>query len=88
MGGVGDLLVVTGPPGAGKSTVARAVSGLFEPSALVAGDQFFAFIDRGYIPPWTAAAHRQNETVIRAAAAARMTPDAADEAVSQSGCGG
>lgn len=70
MGGVGDLIVVTGPPGAGKSTVTRALSSLFEPSALVAGDQFFAFIDRGYIAPWTAAAHRQNETVIQAAAAA------------------
>jgi adenylate kinase family enzyme len=70
MAGVGDLIVVTGPPGAGKSTVARALSSLFEPSALVAGDQFFAFIDRGYLAPWTAEAHRQNEVVIEASAAA------------------
>jgi chloramphenicol 3-O-phosphotransferase len=67
---VPDLIVVTGPPGAGKTTVARALSCLFKPSALVIGDQFFAFIDQGYIPPWTAAAHRQNEVVIEAAAAA------------------
>jgi len=70
MAGVADLIVVTGPPGAGKTTVARALSGLFELSALVSGDQFFAFIDQGYIAPWTAAAHHQNEIVIGAAAAA------------------
>jgi len=67
---VGDLIVVTGPPGAGKSTVAPALSSQFEPSALVAGDQFFAFIDRGYLAPWTSPAHRQNEIVTEAAAAA------------------
>ncbi len=62
--------MVTGPPGAGKTTVARILSGLFEPSARVAGDEFFNFIDRGYLEPWTRAAHGQNEVVIEAAAAA------------------
>jgi cytidylate kinase len=70
MDDVPDLIVVTGPPGAGKTTVARALSHLFKPGALIAGDQFFAFIDQGYIAPWTAAAHHQNEVVIEAAAAA------------------
>src|SRR5262249_62158032 len=67
---VPDLIVVTGPPGAGKTTVAKALSRRFKPSALVAGDQFLAFIDQGYIAPWAAAAHHQNEVVIKAAAAA------------------
>jgi len=31
---------------------------------------FFGFIDRGYLAPWTQAAHRQNEVVVSAAAAA------------------
>jgi energy-coupling factor transporter ATP-binding protein EcfA2 len=70
MEAMSELVVVTGPPGAGKTTVSRVLSGMFEPSARVAGDEFFAFIDRGYIDPWTAAANVQNEVVIRAAAAA------------------
>ncbi|MHB8293715.1 MAG: AAA family ATPase [Acidimicrobiales bacterium] len=65
-----DLIIVTGPPGAGKTTVARSLSKLFEPSALVVGDDFFAFIDRGHIEPWTAEAHHQDEIVLGAAAAA------------------
>jgi energy-coupling factor transporter ATP-binding protein EcfA2 len=65
--GMGELVVVTGPPGAGKSTVARALSGLFEASALVAGDDFFAFIDRSFIAPWTTEAHDPNTIVIEAA---------------------
>ena len=67
---VAELIVVTGPPGAGKTTVARTLSSMFDPSALVAGDDFFAFIVQGYIAPWTGRAHQQNETVIEAAAAA------------------
>jgi len=64
------LIVVTGPPGAGKSTVAGILAGRFELSALVAGDAFFEMVDRGYIDPWEKAAHHQNGVVIAAAAAA------------------
>lgn len=70
MGGVSDLIVVSGPPGAGKTTVAQALSHLFDLSALVPGDQFFAFIDQGYIAPWISPAHRQNQVVTEAAGAA------------------
>jgi len=65
-----SLVVVTGPPGAGKSTVAQLLGERFEPSAVVAGDAFFAFLARGRIDPWRAESHLQNDTVIRAAAAA------------------
>jgi energy-coupling factor transporter ATP-binding protein EcfA2 len=67
---VGELLLVTGPPGAGKSTVARLLSAGFERSALVAGDAFFAFLDQGFIAPWLPGSETQNEVVTRAAAAA------------------
>ena len=67
---MGSLLVITGPPGAGKSTVARIVVDRFEPSVLVAGDEFFGFLARGAIPPWLPASQHQNEVVTRAAAAA------------------
>ncbi len=70
MSAVAELIVVTGPPGVGKTTVSRVLSGMFALSARVAGDDYFGFIDRGYLAPWTQAAHRQNEVVVSAAAAA------------------
>ena len=65
-----DLILVTGPPGAGKSTVAKLLVEMYDPSALVLGDEFFAFLRRGAVPPWSGEAHRQNTAVIEAAAAA------------------
>jgi predicted ABC-type ATPase len=67
---VATLLVLTGPPGAGKSTVARLLADRAEPSALVEGDAFFGFLARGAIEPWLPASNAQNEVVTRAAAAA------------------
>jgi AAA domain len=66
---MGSLLVVSGPPGAGKSTVARAVADRQERSVLVAGDAFFGFLHRGAIEPWLPESNDQNTVVIRAAAA-------------------
>jgi predicted ABC-type ATPase len=65
-----SLLVVTGPPGAGKSTVARLMADRFDRSALVEGDAFFGFLARGAVDPWLPEADPQNEIVARAAAAA------------------
>lgn len=66
----GEPIVVTGPPGAGKSTVSAALVDLYEPSALIEGDAFFAFVRRGYIEPWEPESHEQNTAVVEAAAAA------------------
>ena len=62
--------MITGPPGAGKTTVATLLVARYEPSALVAGDDFFAFLARGAVAPWLPAAAPQNETVTEAAALA------------------
>ena len=70
MGGVGSLLVVTGPPGAGKSTVAAALAGAARPSVLVEGDAFFGFLASGAIEPWLPESNEQNTVVTEAAAAA------------------
>jgi len=67
---MGSLLVVTGPPGAGKSTVAHILVDRAELSVLVKGDAFFGFLARGAIHPWLAESNHQNEIVTKAAASA------------------
>jgi predicted ABC-type ATPase len=67
---MGSLLIVTGPPGAGKSTVSRLLADGFDPSVLVDGDAFFGFLASGAIAPWLPESNAQNEVVIEAAAAA------------------
>lgn len=65
-----DLIVVTGPPGAGKSTVAAVLVDGFARSALVSGDVFFGFLAAGAVTPWLPEADDQNAVVTRAAAGA------------------
>jgi hypothetical protein len=64
------LLDVTGPPGAGKSTVARILATRAARSVLVEGDAFFGFLASGAIEPWLKESREQNEIVTRAAASA------------------
>jgi energy-coupling factor transporter ATP-binding protein EcfA2 len=68
--GGGRLLVITGPPGSGKSTVASHIADRQQSSVLVAGDAFFRFVRRGFIDPWLADADEQNAVVVAAAARA------------------
>jgi adenylate kinase family enzyme len=55
---VGSLLVVTGPAGAGKSTVAALLAAQLDHSVLVDGDSFFSFLRVGAIEPWRLEAER------------------------------
>jgi len=62
--GSGEVLLLSGPPGSGKSTVARNVAERSERSAHVEADRFFGFVVGGYVDPWEAEAHEQNALVV------------------------
>jgi predicted ABC-type ATPase len=68
----GSVLILTGPPGAGKSTVADVLArSSREPSVHLHTDDFYdRFIKSGFILPWLPESHAQNATVTNAIAAA------------------
>jgi hypothetical protein len=66
----GTLLLLTGSPGCGKTTVAPLVADRHEPSACLDLDWFFATLQRGAIEPWRPESHTQNRVVLHAAAEA------------------
>lgn len=60
----GQVVVLTGPPGAGKSTVARLLTDTLDPGVHLHSDDFWHFIKRGAIPPYLPESHRQNAVVV------------------------
>lgn len=62
--GGGRLIVITGAPGAGKTTIARMVADRFAHSVHLHADDFWHFIRRGAIAPYLPESHRQNKVVI------------------------
>ena len=66
----GPVLLLTGPPGAGKSTVADLVARRFDRAVCLEADWFWTTIVRGLRPPWTTEADDQNRTVLTAWATA------------------
>ncbi len=64
------LLLLTGSPGCGKTTVAPLVADRHDPSACLDLDWFFSKLRRGSVEPWRPEAHAQNRVVLHAAAEA------------------
>jgi adenylate kinase family enzyme len=64
------VLLVTGPPGSGKSTVADLVADRFTRACHVESDWFWTTIVKGAVAPWLTEADEQNRAVLRACAAA------------------
>ena len=70
----GTLVILTGPPGAGKSTVGRLVAADYNPSACIHSDWAYTTIVNGFIRQWEPESDPQNRAVIRSsiAMAARL----------------
>ncbi|MGL5443543.1 MAG: AAA family ATPase [[Mycobacterium] stephanolepidis] len=69
----GIVIILTGPPGAGKSTVAGALARNFSRGVHLHTDDFWHYIVAGAIPPYEPASAAQNQTVMDVIAGAAIT---------------
>jgi tRNA uridine 5-carbamoylmethylation protein Kti12 len=66
------ILILTGPPGSGKTTVARLLVERTDRAVHLESDGFFHFVASGYVEPWKSEAHAQNTAVMRIVAEAAV----------------
>lgn len=62
------ITVVTGPPGAGKTTISAALARSKQRGVHLPTDHWYHWIVTGYVLPWKPQANTQNTTVIEAIA--------------------
>ncbi|MQY06797.1 AAA family ATPase [Actinomadura macrotermitis] len=68
-----SVVILAGPPGAGKSTVAARIARRHPKAVHLRTDDFWQYIVAGAIPPYEPASRAQNETVMDAIAGAAFT---------------
>jgi chloramphenicol 3-O-phosphotransferase len=65
-----QIVILSGPPGAGKSSVAESLCARYDRTVHLQTDDLFDWIRMGFISPWLPASDRQNHMIARAAARA------------------
>jgi predicted ABC-type ATPase len=65
-----QIVIISGPPGAGKSSVAESLCERYDRTVHLETDDFYGAIRMGHIKPWLPESKRQNEMVSRAVARA------------------
>lgn len=64
------LHIVSGPPGAGKSTIARLLAARCRRGVHLHADDFWRYVVSSFVPPWLPASAEQNAVVMSSVAAA------------------
>lgn len=69
----GTVVIVSGPPGAGKSTTARRLAARYPRAVYLRTDDFWDAIVSGAVPPFLPESDAQNHTVVEVVARAAAT---------------
>jgi MOSC domain-containing protein YiiM/predicted kinase len=66
--GSAPIVLITGAPGVGKSTVARALADAspYPRAVHLHADDFFAYVRKGFVEPWRAESRKQNGVIMQA----------------------